>query len=266
MINYKEKLSDQLSELKKLELKAANRIKNYKGLEKGNIRVCTHNGISQYYFKKEGEDKEHYIPKIEMSKIQLLIQRDYDEKIQRELSQMIKRLEKFNAGYDAGCIEEFYYGLPVGRRTLIDPIFPTTQMIIDEWYKAHPGGMNSYEIKHEFITQRKESVRSKSEKIIADYLNEKGIPYVCEPEIILRDGSKACPDFAALNVRTRKTVYLEHFGLVNQAGYATKNFNKLIDYQEVGIVLGINLIITLETDERPLDMSVVEKKVAEFLL
>ncbi len=266
MINYKKDLSVQHDELKKLEAKASDRLKSYKGLEKGNIRVCTHNGISQFYFKKEGEEKEHYIPKIEMSKIKLLIQRDYDEKIQKKLADMIKRIGKFNESYDADSIEQLYYNLPIGRRELVTPIQPTRQMLIDEWYKNHPGDRNTYERKYEFITLKGEAARSKSEKMIADYLNVKGIPYVCEPEVFFRDGSRACPDFAALNVRKNKTVYIEHLGLINQTGYATRNFNKLLDYEEIGLVLGDNLMITMETEERPLDMAVVEKKVADYLL
>lgn len=266
LINYKDELNQQLNELRQLEKKASNRIKSYKALEKGNIRISSSNGVCQYHFRKEGEEKEHYIPKYEMSKIKLLIQRDYDEKIHKKLADMIKRLEKFSAGYDADSLEQFYINLPEGRRKLIDPIQPTKQMIIEEWYKSHPGDKNTYERKHEFITLKGEAVRSKSEKMIADYLNAQGIPYVCEPEVFFKDGSRACPDFAALNVRKNKTVYIEHLGLIDQAGYATRNFNKLLDYEEIGIVLGVNLIITMETEERPLDMKVVKKKVSEFLL
>ncbi len=266
MIDFREELSRQQNELKQLEVIVTNRLKSYKGLEKGNIRVCTHNDVSQYYFKKEGDEKEHYIPKIEMSKIKLLIQRDYDEKIRKKLADMTRRLDRFIAGYDVGDLEQFYNNLPKGRRELIIPIQPTRQMIIDEWYKNHPGDRNTYEKKHEFITLKGEAVRSKSEKMIADYLNAEGIPYVCEPEVIFKDGIRACPDFAALNVRKNKTVYIEHLGLIDQAGYATKNFNKLLDYEEIGIVLGDDLIITMETEERPLDMKVVKKKITEYLL
>ncbi len=266
MINYKEELNNQLSELRQLEEETKRRLKSYKGLEKGNVRACTHNGTTQYYFRKTGEKKEHYISGIEKSKIQLLVQRDYDDKILKKLQEMIKRLNKFNEAYDSDNIVNYYNNLPVGRRKLIDPIIPTSQMIIDEWYRNNPGSKNSYKIKHEFPTLRGEVVRSKSEKMIADLLHTKGIPYVCEPEVLLRDGSRACPDFLALNVKRNKSVYIEHLGLVDQQVYATRNFNKLIDYEEVGIVLGDNLIITMETEERPLDMKVVEKKIEQFLL
>ncbi|MCR5402309.1 MAG: hypothetical protein K6E91_00605 [Butyrivibrio sp.] len=266
MNNFKEELNNKLYELKQLELQTERRLKRYKGLEKGNIRACTHNGVTQYYLKKMGDDKEHYIPKIEMNKIKLLVQRDYDEKVKKIVEEMINRLDKFNRAFDVDIIDRAYTNLSAGRRELIDPILPTRQMIIEEWYKNHPGNMNTFEIKHEFMTIKGEAVRSKSEKMIADYLSRKGIPYVCESEVVLKDGRKVYPDFAALNVKKNKTIYIEHLGLVSQERYATKNFYKLIDYEDVGIVLGDNLIITIETEERPLDMKVAEKKIASFLL
>lgn len=266
MNNFKEVINNQLHELRQLKLKTEYRLKSYKGLEKGNIRVCTHNGVSQYYFKKEGDKKEHYISKLEINKIKLLIQRDYDEKILIRVKDMLNRLERFNTAFDVDALEHFYNNLPVGRQELINPILPTNQMIIDEWYRNHPGNKNSYEIQHEFMTIKGEVVRSKSEKLIADFLNIKGIPYVYEPEIVLSDGHKVFPDFAALNVNRNKTFYLEHLGLVGQDHYATRNFNKLIEYEKVGIVLGDNLIITMETEDSPLDMRIAEKKIANFLL
>ncbi|MBP3273841.1 MAG: hypothetical protein J6L93_02445 [Butyrivibrio sp.] len=265
MVNYKNELENQLSELKNLEKKAANRLKSFKGLENGNIRVSRCNGSDQYHFRKEGEEKEHYISKYEMSKIKMLVQRDYDEKIHRELEHMIRRLEKFNKAYDIDLIERQFRKLPDGRKKLVDPITPTREMIIDEWYKNHPGGRNTYEIKHEFLTMKDETVRSKSEKMIADYLLTEGIPYVCEPRVILKDGSSAYPDFAALNLMKNKTIYIEHLGLVEKEDYATRNFFKIMDYEEVGIVLGDNLMITMETKDRPLDMKILKKKIQNFL-
>ena len=162
-------------------------------------------------------------------------------------------------------IERQFRKLPDGRKKLVDPITPTREMIIDEWYKNHPGGRNTYEIKHEFLTMKDETVRSKSEKMIADYLMTKGIPYVCEPQVILKDGSSVYPDFAALNLVKKKTIYIEHLGLVEKEDYATRNFFKIMDYEEVGIVLGDNLMITMETKDRPLDMKILKKKIQNFL-
>jgi hypothetical protein len=83
--------------------------------------------------------------------------------------------------------------------------------------------------------------------------------------VILKDGSSAYPDFAALNLMKNKTIYIEHLGLVEKEDYATRNFFKIMDYEEVGIVLGDNLVITMETKDRPLDMKILKKKIQDFL-
>ncbi|WP_051538128.1 hypothetical protein [Butyrivibrio proteoclasticus] len=266
MINYKEELNKQLYELRQLEKDAAQKVKSYKGLERGNIRVSSSNGNYQYHFKKEGEAKEHYISKIDISRIKLLLQRDYDEKMLKHLKDMINRLDKFNNRYDIDSIDELYEKLSEGRRELVTPIRATKDMLIKDWYDRHPGSQNSYEKKYEFQTIRGELLRSKSEKILADNFYSNDIPYVCEPEIRLRDGRFKYPDFALLNVKRNKTWYWEHLGLVDKDDYATNNFAKLMDYEECGLIVGKNLIISMETKERPLEIGMVAEKVKEFLL
>ena len=266
MKNYKTELEAQLKELIHLEKMISNRLKEYKGLEKGNIRVSMCHGSSQYHFKKEGEDKERYIPKYEISKIQKLVQRDYDEKIHKEVLDLIKRLDKFNKKYDIGKLASLYDNLPIGRKKLITPAMPTVEMTVEEWLRVHPGNMNNYEMKHEFVTMQGEAVRSKSEKMIADYFFTHKIPYTYEPGVRLLDGRIVYPDFAALNIKENKTVYWEHLGLVEKDDYATNNFSKLIDYEEAGLLLGDSLVITMETQERPLDMKLVKRKVKEYLM
>ncbi len=266
MINYKEDLEKQRMELIKLEKRAVDRLKTYRGLEKGNLRVSTSNGCSQYHFRREGETKESYIPTYEMDRIKLLVQRDYDEKVQKELHNLIGRIERFIKGYDVDRIDQLYEKLIKGRKHLVDPIQPTSELIIKEWYERNRGDQNSFEKKYEFQTIRGELVRSKSEKMIADYFYSSGIPYVCEPEFILRNGGSVYPDFAVLNVKKNKTIYWEHLGLVDKETYASRNFNKLMDYEESGLMIGDDLIITMETQERPLDIRNVKNKAQEFLL
>lgn len=265
MINYKNELNKQLQELKQLERVISNRQKQYKGIDEGYVRVSNCRGYYQYYYKKNRDEKERYIPKYEQSMLQLLIQRDYDEKAHKRITELISKLEKFIRKYDIDSINELYENLNDGRKELVEPICPTKEMIIEEWYSHHPGNRNSFERKYEFPTIRGELVRSKSEKILADYFYNKGIPYVCEPEIKLQSGKCVYPDFGILNVRLNKTLYWEHLGLIDQEGYASRNFEKLLDYEACGLILGRNLIITLETQERPLDIKVVDEKARVFL-
>ena len=258
-------LKNQLSRCERLLHEVEKRLRTYKNLEPGNVRVAMSHGCPQFYFRRPGKDKEEYIPAIEKEKIHLLAQRDYEEKVYKELISMKNRLNKFIAGYDPKAIENIYERMCEKRKNLIIPIVPTDEMYIEKWLEKYKGGMNTYGEATEFITLRGEYVRSKSEKIIADYFYSHQIPYQYEPSFALNGSKDVFPDFVLLNVEKRKTIYWEHLGKVGDETYATRNFNKLMDYEEQGLIVGDNLIITMETKERPLDIALVEKKVRQFL-
>ena len=266
MKNYRKELERQLTELNYLAAQISSRRKMYRGLEPGTLRMAKSHGIPQYQFVREGSTKPEYIPMVEKNKAILLAQRDYDEKMSELLTTMQSRLKRFLKNYNPDSINEFYEKLCPGRKQLVTPILPTKEMLIQSWMEKHPGSLNTYEEKPDIKTDRGDLVRSKSEKIIADYLYKKGIPYQVEPAFRLYSGTIKYPDFVALNLRTGKTIYWEHLGKADDDDYATRNFAKLMDYEKSGLILGDNLIVTLETKDSQLDIGLVEKKVQQFLL
>ncbi len=266
MTNTINELKKQLNRTEKLLHEVEKRLKTYKTLEPGNIRVAISHGCPQFYLKRPGKDKEEYIPVIEKERIHLLAQRDYEEKVYKELVSSKNRLTKFIAGYDPKGVENIYEKLCDIRKGIVTPIVMPDEMYIEKWMEKYKGGENTYGLATEFKTQRGEYVRSKSEKIIADYFYTHNIPYQYEPKFPVSANKDVFPDFAALHVGKRKTVYWEHLGKVGEEMYATSNFSKLMDYEEQGLIIGDNLIITMETKERPLDVKLVEKKAKKFLL
>ena len=52
---------------------------------------------------------------------------------------------------------------------------------------------------------------------------------------------------------------------MDDAEYATKSARKLRHYAENNIFLGRNLIITMETQDEPLNIKIIEKNILEFL-
>ncbi|MCR5101181.1 MAG: hypothetical protein K6B41_07480, partial [Butyrivibrio sp.] len=108
--------------------------------------------------------------------------------------------------------------------------------------------------------------RSKSEKIIADLFEKYKIPYRYEPMLELSDGHCVFPDFVVLNVRLRKTIYWEHFGLITDGEYAKKTLQKLSFYEENGIVVGKDLLISIESDQIPLNVKLLEQKIHQYIL
>jgi hypothetical protein len=279
MIDYTEELKNQLNELNILLGKVEDRLKKSWNIEEGKLRVCSSHGYPQYHFKPKNEEKERYIPTYEKDKIKAIVQKEYDLRIKKELESSSQKLQKFLKSYDLSNIETLYENLHYGRKSLIDPIIPTTAMIIEEWYQKHPGNTNSYEKDAAFTTKRGEIVRSKSEKILADAFFDYGLPYQYEPcielENTINDDNqykapggviRKYPDFVILNVRKEKTIYWEHLGRAGEDRYATKNFKKLMEYEKNGFILGDNLIITLESEKTPLDIDILHRKIKEFLL
>ncbi len=266
MTSINTELEEKLAKVEGLLQEAEKRLKNYKNLEEGTLRVTESHGCPQYHFRKKGSDKEQYLPKFEKNKIALLAQRDYDEKIYKVLQDMQKRLDKFIKGFDDDSIDHVYERMCTGRKIFVNPIVPTNQMLIEKWMEKHKGGENTFGEATEFKTLRGEYVRSKSEKILADYFFTNQIPYQYEPRFELDDYRSKYPDFVLYNVRKRKTIYWEHLGKVDDASYVIRNMSKLMDYEKNGLILGDNLIVTMETLERPLDIRIVEEKVRLFLV
>ena len=105
-----------------------------------------------------------------------------------------------------------------------------------------------------------ERVRSKSEVIIADALERSGIPYKYEcPRELSDGGQRVYPDFTCLNLRTRKEVLWEHLGMMDNPEYASMAVKKFSSYLKNGFVLGVNLIVSMECSDKPLNQTEVRK-------
>ena len=118
----------------------------------------------------------------------------------------------------------------------------------------------------EILTEKGESVKSKSEKIIADKLNMMNIPYCYEVPLYLKGYGYVKPDFKVLNVATRKEYYWEHYGMMDNKDYIIKALKKKNSYISNNFIVGDNLIETYESQSCPLDTRNVEKIIKTFLV
>ena len=213
-----------------------------------------------------GAGKFSYVRQSDLAPIKKLVQKQYEERLQKELLTNRSRLARFIKNYDYDFVDQVYQKSAFARKHYISPIIEPRDEFIKDWYEKHPGGMNPYDDPPERDTLRGEKVRTKSEQILADTFYHLGIPYQYEPEFVLNTGYCKYPDFVLLNVIQRKTYYWEHMGLTDEHGYATKNFKKLLVYEKNGLILGENLILSLETEDMQLDMDMVNRKIREYLL
>ena len=90
-------------------------------------------------------------------------------------------------------------------------------------------------------------LRSKSEYIIANLLEEYGIPY--RYEIPMKMGSKIIyPDFVIKHPYTGKTIIWEHFGALHQPKYEASMNEKMKFYLAQGLIPFETIIYTFEFD------------------
>ena len=207
----------------------------------------------------------------DMALLSSVAARSYDETVLRRADREYKALIVLRKIYQNGIAEDVYLELSGPRQELIRPIYLTEEQFVEEWLSQPytvipiPPGVQTY------LTDRGERVRSKSEVFIANALLKYGIPYFYEYPVRIRDHLThqiytAHPDFYVLNPRTRQAYLWEHLGRMDDAEYCAHNSEKLLDYEDAGIIPGQNLILTLETRKSPLTPERIEEVIKRYLL
>ena len=263
-MDYRSELEECINRLDILIREVEERLKNSEGAETFHLNVSTKNDTFRYY-KINDDGSQTYIKRRDLGKVRRAVQREYDEKVYAEMSAAKGRIERFLRNYNPENIKGIYSNMGEARRALVQPITMPDEEYINKWCKRHPGNQNPYPNESGYYTERGELVRSKSEKILADMLYRNGIPYSYEPGLTLNKGGKIYPDFALLDVKRRKTIYWEHFGMITKADYAVDGFEKLRKYEASGFVLGEDVIITTESSEMPLDIRGIERMIKRCL-
>ena len=256
MEQIKQKLTEYLSLAKKLQdfLSVA---------PKEKLRIRKKGTNYQYYVEKN--KKRVYIPKKNIEIAKKIAQRDYYQKLMPILQKNTKIMNYFICNFNPCNLEECYLELSDARKELVNPIFIDNDIFALQWqskkYERKKDSPDGY-----FLTLKNEPVRSKSEIIIANLLNSKKIPYHYEYPVHLHNGMTIYPDFFCLNKRTRQEFYWEHFGRMDDSEYTITMTKKISDYSKNGIILGKNLLITLETVMFPLETRTVENLIESFLI
>lgn len=110
------------------------------------------------------------------------------------------------------------------------------------------------------------TVRSKSERTIADALTRYGLPFKYEAAFRCTvEGTNVLyyPDFTILRSDGHEVIW-EHLGLVENSSYLSKSMRKLSNYMLAGLSLADDLIITLESDLQ--DPRRLEEIIFRFLI
>lgn len=90
-------------------------------------------------------------------------------------------------------------------------------------------------------------VRTKSELIIANFLEANNISYMYEPRLILGHRT-VYPDFLLEKSCDNTTMPLEHLGMLGNIEYDKRNIKKITDYTKNGYYPSRDIIYTYEED------------------
>ena len=213
-----------------------------------------------FYWRKSSSDRRGtYLPKSKSSFAALLAQKEYDQQVysavEKERKLIIRCLSILKQIDETHLeiINGIYRALNKHRKELVTPVIPTDEMFIQQWRSVSYEGKSFDDNQQVLLTERGERVRSKSEVIIANYLEKEGIPYRYEFPLNLKGFGTVHPDFTILDVKKRRVFYWEHLGMMDSAEYAENAIRKITAYIRNGIIPGDSLLLTYETKNCPLN-------------
>ena len=260
-----------IEEMKKLKAVTEERIRRIESRVEGAPEGClqlTKKWNQYQYYQKTGKSGRHgiYISRKEQSTAVALAQKAYDLKLIKELEKQRKAVERFLEEYDPDAAKRVYEVLSEPRKQLVKPLFMSDEEFVRAWQSVPYQHLGFDKNEPEYFTARGERVRSKSEILIADALYRNNIPYRYEFPVYHNGVVMAAPDFNCLNVRLREEYYWEHLGLMGNENYADRNVKKIEKYTLAGDFDETRLILTMETDKKPLNTRVIEEKIRRYLL
>jgi len=252
----------RLSHLKKLVEFLEKRIASAPG---GRVRIDNKHGKISCYYVNDSNNNGQYIKAGDMQLAQKLAQKAYDEKVLRSAKHELGVLQDIVNKYPDLLPEDVIDELSEMRRQLIRPVYKPDAEFAAEWeskpYK-HKGFRDDDTV---ILTNRGERVRSKSEKIIADRLFERGVPYKYECPLELPEIGVIHPDFTVLNMRKRREEYIEHNGMMDKEDYVDDFIWRVNCYELKGIRVGHRLHLLFETDKRPIDSRILDLIIDDLL-
>lgn len=255
-----------LEEQQRLE-KIVKETKDYlKDAPAGTLRMSKSHNTLQYYRCTKEKKSGIYINRNNIELARKLAQKSYDEKVHKLAERRLNQIQKITKEYKEDEIEEIYLKERVERQMLIEPIEPTWEHRVQEWKSKEYKGKGFRDDTPIILTEKGERVRSKSEKILADYFWRNGIEYKYECPLYLNGVGTIYPDFTFLSPKTGDEIYWEHNGKADDPTYAKKMVKKIHAYENNGIFQGERLILTYETEQTILNSNKIEQLVKRYLV
>ena len=237
----------------------------------GCLKWQNRNGKTYYYhqFMKDNKWVRRYIKKGELSLAKTLAQKHYYLSIRPILKKMLDETKHFMEKCPSNELEEIYENLSVERKSLVTPIQLSVKEKVKQWQAEVYEKNQMYPENLRYETEKGDVVRSKSEVIIANilYHNRKDILYKYErPLEVTENGRQKTiyPDFTILNRHTGRITYWEHAGRMDDPYYANEFVKKMNTYMANDLLIGRDVVVSVETQNTPLDIKVVVRLIEQI--
>ncbi|MBR6256868.1 MAG: hypothetical protein IKR23_05760 [Lachnospiraceae bacterium] len=229
----------------------------------GYLRISANQGRIRFYHCTN-DRYGMYIHKDNLQLARQLAQKAYQKTVMQKAESRLKQISKILRDYADDEIEQMYLSLHAERQVLITPVEPTMKQLLDCWTNETYKGKEFQEGAMVILSEKGERVRSKSEKILADYFFRNNIPYKYEKPLLLQGYGTVYSDFTLFSPKLRKEIYWEHEGRMDDPVYARSAVKKIYGYEQNGIFEGERLILTYETEETVINTRDIERKLDRF--
>ena len=232
----------------------------------GMLRISPRKTYTQYYWRQNPSDRNGVYIHAKDKKLAVdLAQRDYNKCLLNIIEEERQLAAKYCSLLEEKPVARVHDSLNRYKQELVTSIEDENEAFVAGW-KAEQYEKMSIDATTEFYSNNGIRVRSKSELIIANMLEQYDVPYKYEKPIILKGIGTVHPDFTCLNTRTHKEIVWEHFGMMDNEAYASKNIIKLNTYNQNGYYIGKNMIASFETSQNPLSSRFVKAMIEEYLI
>ena len=232
----------------------------------GKVHTIKHGKSYQYYLRQNPSDKNGaYISAKDHELAARLIQKAYDQKVVFAVKKQLSLIRRFVRDYNPNVLKDLYSSLTEARRINISPVEVSDQKYIEEWLSYQYPRKEFAEDAPEHFTHLGERVRSKSEVMIADALEQIGIPYryECPADI---GGNIIYPDFTILRISDRQEIYWEHLGMMDDPDYCYNAVQRIRLYEKNEVMPWKNLILTMETSRQPINYTIIKLMIMNYCM
>lgn len=247
--------------IKKNSIEELNALK--KKAPKDVMLIGTRHGNTYQYYLRPGNSSPMgtYIKKKDIEIARIMAKIEYNENLLEEIDR-----KKLDIQHMLNMSNENVYVTALNRmteakRNLISIPFVSDEEYMLNWLHQDFEKMGFKENMPEYYTRKGLRVRSKTEVIIADILDEMAVPFIYERPLRL-NADVVHPDFTLLNMKNKKELYWEHFGMMDDIEYRNNAFLKIRKYEDAGLFQHDSLIWTFETSKYQINTKQLRKMIA----